>query len=98
VAEDRGWYVRVINQEFHLWIGRGIYEEYDDGYLCIIEPRQPFVRKLFRKIDTRGRVASLQRAMDKVLNEENGIRAKRWWAPRSSITRTEMRHPQVTKS
>jgi hypothetical protein len=79
VAEDWGWIIPVINQRFGLWIGCGHHQEYPDGFLCFIEPHKPFVRKLFRKIDTRERVASLQRAMDKILADEAGIRAKRWW-------------------
>jgi len=88
VAEDWGWYVRVVNQEFHLWIGCGNYDEYPDGYLCFIEPHKPCVRRILKKIDTRERVASLQRAMDKILSEEAGIRAKRWW------TDKEFNHPR----
>ena len=71
--------VPVANEEFRLWIGCGRYEEYPDGFHCFIEPHATFVRKLLRKIDTRARVAALQRAMDKVLSEADGIREKRWW-------------------
>jgi hypothetical protein len=78
-AEDWGWYLSVVNQDFSLWIGCGHYQEYPDGFLCFIEPHTPFVRKLFRKIDTRESVASLQRAVDKALTAEAGIRAKHWW-------------------
>jgi hypothetical protein len=78
-SEDWGWHVDVENEGFSLWIGCGHYQEYPDGYLCFIEPHNPYVRKLFRKIDTQERVTSLQRALDKVLTEADGIRAKRWW-------------------
>jgi hypothetical protein len=78
-SEDWGWHIDVENEDFSLWIGCGHYQEYPDGYLCFIEPHSPNIRKLFRKIDTRERVASLQRALDKVLREADGIRAKRWW-------------------
>jgi hypothetical protein len=79
VAEDWGWVVPVQNEQFRLWIGCAHYQEYSDGFLCFIEPHAPFVRKLLKKVDTRERVAALQRAMDKVLVESAGIRAKRWW-------------------
>jgi len=79
LAEDWGWRVDVVNEGFNLWIGCGRYQEYPDGYLCFIEPHTPYVRKLLRKIDTRERVASLQRALDKILIESDGIQAKRWW-------------------
>ncbi len=78
-AEDWGWVVPVANEHFRLWIGCGHYQEYPDGYLCFIEPHAPAVRRFFRKIDTRARVAALQQAMDKVLVETAGIREKRWW-------------------
>ena len=71
--------VPVANDPFRLWIGCGHYQEYPDGFLCFIEPHTPFVRKLLKKIDTQARVASLQRAMDKVLSQAAGIREKRWW-------------------
>jgi hypothetical protein len=78
-AEDWGWVVPVVNEEFRLWIGCGHYQEYPDGFLCFIEPHKPFIRKLLKKIDTRERVSSLQRAMNKVLEENRGIRSIRWW-------------------
>jgi hypothetical protein len=78
-AEDWGWRVDVVNEAFSLWIGCGRYQEHPDGYLCFIEPHTAHVRRLFRKIDTRERIGSLQRALEKILNEADGIRAKRWW-------------------
>ena len=78
-AEDWGWIVPIVNQQFPLWIGCGHYQEYPDGYFCFIEPHKPFVRKLLKKIDTRERVASLQQALDEVLGENRGIHSKRWW-------------------
>ena len=78
-SEDWGWHVDVVNEGFNLWIGCGHYQEYFDGYLCFIEPHTPFVRKLFRRVDTRDRVMALQRALDKIPAGANGIRAKRWW-------------------
>ena len=86
-AEDWGWVVPVVNEGFRLWIGCGHYEEYPDGYLCFIEPHKPFVRRFFKKIDTRDRVAALQQALDEILTESSGIRAKRWW------THTEFNNP-----
>jgi hypothetical protein len=79
IAEDWGWHIEVVNKGFPLSIGCGHYQEFPDGYLCFIEPHTPYVRKLFRKVNTRERITSLQRALDKVLVETDGIRAKRWW-------------------
>ncbi len=63
-SEDWGWYIDVVNDAFRLWIGCGNCQEYPDGYLCFIKQHTPYVRKLFRKIDTRERVEALQRALD----------------------------------
>ncbi len=79
IAEDWGWIVPVVNEQFRLWIGCANYQEYPDGFLCFIEPHTPFVRKLLKKIDTQERVGSLRRAIDKILSEATDIRDKRWW-------------------
>jgi hypothetical protein len=79
IAEDWGWTIPIVNREFRLWIGCSRYEENPHGFLCFIEPHKPYVRKLFRKVNTRGRVAALQRAIDIVLTENAGVRAKHWW-------------------
>ncbi len=77
--EDWGWYIDVENDGFRLWIAVGVYDEYpEDGFLCYIEPHEPVLKKLFKKIDTRGPVGALQQAMDKVLTAERGIRDLRW--------------------
>lgn len=44
-VEGWGWCVALANDAFPLWIGCGRYEEFDDGVLCFIEPRKPYVRK-----------------------------------------------------
>jgi hypothetical protein len=62
IAEDWGWMLPIVNEEFRLWIGCGRYQEYPDGFVCGIEPHKPFVRRFFKKIDIRERVAALQRA------------------------------------
>ena len=88
IAEDWGWMVPIANEKFRLWIGCGRYQEYPDGFLCFIDPHQPFIRKLLGRIDTTETIGSLQRAMDKLLTEDAGIRAKRWW------TFDEFNHPK----
>jgi hypothetical protein len=79
VAEDWGWLVPVPNKCFRLWIGCGHYQAYPDGFLCFIEPHKPFVRKFLMNVDTRERITALQNAMDRILTEDAGIWAKRWW-------------------
>lgn len=78
-AEDWGWMLPVTNESFPLWIGCGNFEQTSDGFLCFIEPHTPFVRRFLRRISTEARVGSLQRAVDKVLDDASGIRDKRWW-------------------
>jgi hypothetical protein len=77
-AEDWGWVVPIVNDSFRLWIGCGNYDD-PEGFLCFIELHKPFVRRLFRKVDARERVAGLQRTVDRILTDEAGIRDKRWW-------------------
>jgi len=79
IAEDWGWMLKVRNHPFSIWIGCGHYAEYEDGYLCFIEPHKPYVWRLLRRIDTRECIAFLQKAVDKVLSEHTAIRGKRWW-------------------
>ncbi|SPE35234.1 conserved hypothetical protein [Candidatus Sulfopaludibacter sp. SbA3] len=95
IAEDWGWVILVANEHFRLWIGCANYEEYPDGFLCFIEPHTPFVRKLLRKIDTRAVVASLQRALDKILSEAVGIREKRWWTHNEFMSPTSGRRTNI---
>jgi hypothetical protein len=78
-AEDWGWQIKVQNETFPLWIGVGVYDEYPDGFLCFIEPNTPSIRRFFKRIDTRGPVEALQRAIDAALRAETGIRDIKWW-------------------
>jgi hypothetical protein len=92
MAEDWGWIVPVVNERFQLWIGCGRYQQYPDGFLCFIEPHTPFVRKVLKKIDTRERVGALQRTLDKILREDAGIRAKRWFTHEQFNNPASARH------
>lgn len=79
IAEDWGWRVPVINESFRLWIGCGHYQEYEDGFLCFIEPHKPLVWRFLRRVDIREHINQLRQAMDMVLAEGEGIKSKRWW-------------------
>ena len=79
-AEDWGWAVPLDNTEFSLWVGCGNYEEYPDGFLCFIEPGKPFVRRLFRRIDTTSRVEAVASALEAALRSHPAIRDMRWWS------------------
>lgn len=77
--EDWGWRIEVPNEAFPIWIGCGNYEEYEDGFLCFIEPSKPFVRKLlFRKIPTETDVTRVQKALEELLSIEPTITEIRW--------------------
>jgi hypothetical protein len=78
-TEDWGWVLPIKNPGFSLWIGCANYPEYPDGFLCVIEPQKPFVRRFLKKVATVDRVQSLKEAMDRILSEEAGIREKKWW-------------------
>ncbi len=90
-AEDWGWLIPLENEGFALWIGCGNIERDDeafavasdpdpvDQFLCFIEPSKPFVRKLFRKIDTTARVGELAAALEAALRAHPRVRQLRWW-------------------
>ena len=77
-TEDWGIVVPIENAGFDLWIGVGNYEEYEDGFLCFIEPHGDYVRKLWKKIPTRERVEALQRRLDEALRAHPEIRDVKW--------------------
>jgi len=77
--EDWGWHVTVFNDAFPLWIGCGHYEEYDDGVLCFIEPRKPYVRRWLKRLPTAETVEKLATAVERVVQESGKARHTRWW-------------------
>lgn len=79
LPEDWGWVVQLEHEPFNLWLGCACYG--DDGYLCFIEPSKPFVRRWFRKIETRPGVEPVARALDAILRADPEIRSVRWWTP-----------------
>jgi hypothetical protein len=78
-CEDWGVALPIKNAEFPLWIGCGNYEEYEDGFLCFIEPSKPFIRRLFRKIETATRVGEISVILDKILQKNPEVAEVRWW-------------------
>jgi hypothetical protein len=87
-AEDWGWMVPIDNDAFPLWIGCANYAEYpDDGFLCFVEPSEPFVRRWFRKIPTEAQVGAVTKALAVLLSSEPAIRDIKWW------TKEEFDHP-----
>jgi len=60
-------------------VGCGNYEQYADGFLCSIEPRKSYVRKLFSKVDTTKRVEEVAAAVESALRAHGDVRELRWW-------------------
>ena len=78
--EDWGWCLEISHAEnYQLFIGCGHYQEYENGFLCFVEPSEPYVRKWFKKIDVRETVEKVASALDAVLNKNKGIHSVRWW-------------------
>lgn len=78
-TEDWGWIVPIENKAYSLWIGCANYAEYDDGFLCFVQPSKPFVWRWFRKIATAPQVEPLTKAMASLLSSDPAIRDIRWW-------------------
>jgi hypothetical protein len=77
--EDWGWGVGIKHDAFPLWIGVGNYEEYDDGFLCFIEPSKPVISRWFKRIPTADTVERLADALEKLIRDSDGVRNVRWW-------------------
>ena len=77
--EDWGWCVTLVNDAFPLWIGCGHYEEYDDGLLCFIEPRKPYIRRWLKRLSTTETVEKLAIAVEWVVQESGKAHHIRWW-------------------
>lgn len=80
IAEDWGWMIRIDNEGFDLWVGCGNYDEYDDGFLCFIEPHKERLSKFlfFGSIDTTVAVSALQNAINEILTSEFGVSVVKW--------------------
>jgi hypothetical protein len=83
-SEDWGWCVDLPDEPFSMWLGCGNYAEYDDGFLCFIEPSKPFVRHWFKKVDTRPAVERVAAVVDAVLTGDPELRDVRWWSEKES--------------
>ena len=79
-AEDWGWMVELENETFPLWIGCANYEEFENGFLCFIEPSKPYIRKWFKKIDTSSTVEPLASAIESLLLGSGKVSQLRWWS------------------
>ena len=78
-AEDWGWRIDLRNKAFPLWIGCGNYEDFEDGFLCFIEPSRPFVRRWLTKTSTAETVERLASALERALQAHGEVLSLRWW-------------------
>jgi hypothetical protein len=77
--EDWGVRIEIENPEFPLWIGCGNYEEFENGFLCFIEPHTSTVRRWFKVSETRPQVEALASALDAILRSSGKVTNLRWW-------------------
>jgi hypothetical protein len=77
--EDWGWRLDLQNDAFPLWVGCGNYEEYENGFLCFIEPSKPVVRQWLKSIQTSETVERLATALEQVLQQSDKAQDLRWW-------------------
>ena len=86
-VEDWGVMVELENRDYPLWIGCGNYEEYENGFLCFIEPSTPFVRKWFRKFPNAAIVERLAGALETILLSSGKVAGLRWWSENELLRR-----------
>ena len=77
--EDWGWRLDVRNEAFPLWVGCGNYEEFENGFLCFIEPSKPVVRRWLRSVQTSETVERLASALELALQQNGNAQHLRWW-------------------
>jgi hypothetical protein len=79
-AEDWGWRIDLQHNRFPLRIGCGNYAEYEDGFLCFIEPSKPFVRRRLKRIPTSATVERLATALEQSVLVSRAVHGLRWWS------------------
>lgn len=89
--EDWGYEIAVSFSHVILYIGCGHNEEYQDGFLVMINPTEPYIRKWFKKIDIHTYQIELTQAIDKTLKQNQDIYDIKWW------TEKEFNNPQNHK-
>jgi hypothetical protein len=85
-AEDWGWCVTIENSEFPLWVGCGHYQEYEDGFLCFIEPSKPLVRRWFRRVSTEAVVGRVASVLESALGSHPDVYGLRWWSDKEAAS------------
>jgi hypothetical protein len=73
------WRIDLRNEAFPLWIGCGNYQEYDDGFLCFIEPSKRYVGWI-KRVSTEATVEKLAAALVQIIVDSGMARDVRWWS------------------
>ena len=79
--EDWGYAINFA-PPFHdsIWVGCGKYEEYDDGFLLLIEPKQPLIKRWFKPdIDLTAQLQQLTETLNQILQDNPQIHQIKWW-------------------
>lgn len=84
LMEDWGYRVPLEAERFPISICCGNYEDYEDGFLCFLDPSTPTVRRWFRTIDTTVDLERVAKALDELLRSDPGIYGVRWWSAEES--------------
>lgn len=79
IAEDWGWRIDLRDEDFPLWIGCGNYDDFENGFLCFIEPSRPFVRHWLKRIETSSAIERLATALENILVSSGKVTRLRWW-------------------
>ena len=72
-AEDWGWYTELENKEFRLSIGCGTHDWDSREFVCFVNPSEPVIRKLFKKISTVETVEKLVSILKEILRSDKRI-------------------------
>ena len=73
-AASWGWKLSVENTAFPLWLGCGNSPGAVDGFAVFLEPGEPSVRRLFRRIDTTEIVGRLGDSIERILRRSPEVR------------------------
>ena len=83
IPEDWGWCVMCVREPYMLWVGCGSIEDDDDleklpekkdvVWHCFVTAEVPFLKRLFKKVDTTQDVKKLTGELESIINSEPGI-------------------------
>ena len=81
IPEDWGYYIPVEVEGVKLAVCCGHQGGEEDQFLCFTDPKQPIVRRWFRKVDLTAPLSRLVQALDEILRSDPEIRDIEWSEP-----------------